>query len=876
MCPNRMARSSHCSVRLGLCGSLMAAALVTGQAIPTVEDDRRLLDEFPAVDRLIASNVQNGLRAADAARRLAGDPEAAATVAALMTQRRFDDALASLRRIVERRPEKMTEAFSSLGFQAREMIHDRSRDYAERLRGIVAAARTRAAGFPAEELAKFERAMASVDSDLSASRDWRARIAALVEKFDGTETALLSRVDLITDRVSPQALAALDDFVAAHPGTTAAAKALHTKGFHLANNFSILGERAGHDPTGRFFQVVAIARELRSGRYPPSEWVDKAQELVTQFRTYQPQYASESADRILAALEDELPSLLQRYAQHPSSDTFTFFIGYRIGEVAAIKGDPVAGIDEVLDRLARSTAQPEALRLARAEFYLQPPGPALQKIDRSALRPRAADLLEQVSRSGSGIVHRRALATLATMRFNQSEFELARSLYRQYLTAYPSTAFSWVAAMRAAVSGHALGEPSAAAFRDVAQRFPGNPVARVFGHAYAARAFESAGDFVRAEEQYRAVLTAWDPDYGPRLQFPLRAAAAGASPAIDDAAVVPESVTARVNELQRANAAPGGALLERGRWSIGRGEWAAAAAVLTKFLSAHRQSPLVPDARQLLHHAQLEQALDLVDADQPDGNVAAAQSALEAIAADRPADFAVCAAHIARATLTRLSTTSTTAPSQGDPDGLMAEALRMWRQLDAPAAKPRRTPLEQDAIAIRNVVFRPRGDGVFSATRWNGFQWSSADTPNVVVNPSLRVKDSSGAVSTVVAFDPFPDLTSILFLDPGRRAILERVMVRLGGTKRFAWTQVMQTPNRPAGQSLDVMGFWKKSFWVQPGHWGGWVLEAYPIINEIEFVDAGRTRAAVKVTVGYAGATVQMYKENGIWIARELTNQWVT
>jgi hypothetical protein len=36
---------------------------------------------------------------------------------------------------------------------------------------------------------------------------------------------------------------------------------------------------------------------------------------------------------------------------------------------------------------------------------------------------------------------------------------------------------------------------------------------------------------------------------------------------------------------------------------------------------------------------------------------------------------------------------------------------------------------------------------------------------------------------------------------------------------------------------------------------------AYPIINEIEFVNAERTRAAVKVTVGYAGATVQLRKE---------------
>ena len=61
-----------------------------------------------------------------------------------------------------------------------------------------------------------------------------------------------------------------------------------------------------------------------------------------------------------------------------------------------------------------------------------------------------------------------------------------------------------------------------------------------------------------------------------------------------------------------------------------------------------------------------------------------------------------------------------------------------------------------------------------------------------------------------------------------------------------------------------------------PGHWGGWVFHTYPIITRIEFIDAGRTRAAVSVTVGYSGATVQMEKRDGRWIAKELTNFWIT
>ena len=73
-----------------------------------------------------------------------------------------------------------------------------------------------------------------------------------------------------------------------------------------------------------------------------------------------------------------------------------------------------------------------------------------------------------------------------------------------------------------------------------------------------------------------------------------------------------------------------------------------------------------------------------------------------------------------------------------------------------------------------------------------------------------------------------------------------------------------------------MAALWKKSFWTQAGHWSGWVFESYPIVDEIEFIDAARTRAAVKVTVGYSGATVQLEKKNGAWVATALSNFWIT
>ena len=56
--------------------------------------------------------------------------------------------------------------------------------------------------------------------------------------------------------------------------------------------------------------MLGVYRQLRSGRYPPSEWVDKAQSLVVEFFAYEPSYSAENVGRVLNALEGLLPALL--------------------------------------------------------------------------------------------------------------------------------------------------------------------------------------------------------------------------------------------------------------------------------------------------------------------------------------------------------------------------------------------------------------------------------------------------------------------------------------------------------------------------------------------------------------------------------------
>ena len=46
--------------------------------------------------------------------------------------------------------------------------------------------------------------------------------------------------------------------------------------------------------------------------------------------------------------------------------------------------------------------------------------------------------------------------------------------------------------------------------------------------------------------------------------------------------------------------------------------------------------------------------------------------------------------------------------------------------------------------------------------------------------------------------------------------------------------------------------------------------------SKIEFTNVERTRASARVTIGYEGGTVELEKEGSTWIAKRLTNRWIT
>lgn len=308
-------------------------------------------------------------------------------------------------------------------------------------------------------------------------------------------------------------------------------------------------------------------------------------------------------------------------------------------------------------------------------------------------------------------------------------------------------------------------------------------------------------------------------------------------------------------------------MLERGRTLLARGRHDEALAELQRLAAQHPRSPAAVRGRELAHHARLERALQAAAVDRPDRDEARALKELEALARE-PHDFAVTAAKIARASLLLKRAEAAEAETS------LTDALKEWhasQRMTKPA-----NGLEDDVAEIRRVVFLPQGGEIYATARWNAFTWPARSPAFTVVNSDILVKLHDGGTTRVTLVQTFPRAERVLFFDTSQIALLEKMIVTLGGTKRREPRQIMETPNQPVGDSMQILGLWNKLFPARPGHWGGWELETYPVITEIQFTDAERTRASARVTFGYSGDTVELEKKAGKWIARRLSNQWIT
>jgi tetratricopeptide (TPR) repeat protein len=867
---------------------IMGVLLVTALAAPLVLGQSPTPDpwlDIPSYDSTLVWQLRRGADV-KAARQIG--PQTAASVdtfrrLAGVDQR--DEALMVLKRILETADAEQTVA--ALHALTQTMIHfqmDQTRSYAETIRQLIAPARARVATLPREDAARVAWQLLLIDGSLDRTRGQNRTdlVTPFLKDYDGTEAALLAQVDRLMSNPG-QILKQIDDleqFARDHPGTTAGAKALFQAGFQLHVNVPVtLIERPGADPTERLLRVAGIVKELESGKFPPSEWVTKAPDLMVGFfvsNMQPPAYSPANLDRAIETYSTFVRTHLEMSNALGSPDnSLGYVIGSKMGDLFQLKGDRIGGIERFLESLEKTAPDPGMVQLFRAQYYARQ-STAGPEPEREAMAAKAQASLTALVSSNRGIASRYGLAFAAAFDYYRRDCARALPEFQQYVARYPSSPWAPIAALRIGECYEQMNDwpKASAAYTRAATLFPNDAFARVLGGVFASRTLDAEGKFDESLAAAKRALDSWDADYGyeysiQSFQAPPKGVTTG--PVVNRLRVTRDALAGRVSTLERDLRQTGGRLLARGRWQLEQNQFAEAIQTLTTFIKQGPGSPLLTEVRSLLHRAQLESALDLAAVEGGHYDRAKATAALDSIIKE-PFDSYVATAALAKAALLA------TEGNSSEAEKLMGATLDSWltSQRDL-TARPPAPGIDADVAEIRQVVFRPLGDLTFyGGTGWNAFSFPATLPRFLVVRPDIQVRTSDGEVSRRVVYQRFPDLDHTLMLPTEELSLLARLMPTIGGTKRRTPNYVMEVPNQPVGDSIEILKLFGKFFPARAGHWGGWELETYPQITQIEFVNAERTKANAAVTIGYSGATVVLEKIDGKWRAVKLTNQWIT
>jgi len=830
--------------------------------------------EFPPQEETIWRLRQTGLAAKRLSFLLAHAPDSLETAKALLAASRFPEvAPIGVQLVIDSPSESLVEALWELGPNAfRHAPEDPQQR--SKLRARLELARNRLPLLPravaaeaALRLMFAEQALNRAPLSVSVTS-----LESFITEYAGTHAALEAEVELwLASSNRPARLEALNRLAAAHPGTEAAARALYCRASDLAHNMWTSGE----DPTDRFMQVLENARDLESGRYPHCYWTDEVESPVIGLNSFQPKYREGSIDRLLEALRDFARSHLVLHEINPLHYGVGYVIGSKMGELFRLKGEGPAGIEKTLIELEKGGSDPFAARYLRALWYAEQDRSERRSSDRLIGLQKAKTTLAEIHVQARGLYQRKALATLACLYYIHQDYPKARECFANYARSYPRSAYAWVATVRAGRCEEKMGLLRAAleSYQTVASTYSSEAMAPVFGSAYSAEAHEALGQFDLARRAYEKAIREWDKDQGNvlSLRLPETRPVDFDEPTKDDTEIRMEELIDRAARLKRTIGAPGGKLLERGRWLLGRKRYQEAATVLEQLVTKYPESRNVREAFSVMHQARLEQALDLADVANPKRNNAEAMKVLEALAAARPFDFWVGAAKITKACLLL---------SQGNPgsaETIMLDALEdvhAW-QPSLRAAGPL-TDLEKEVAEIRRTIFRPMGADYYGEGAVDSGAFLSAVPRFFLVSSTVSVVLPDGVTQRVSIHQTYPHFDNVIVLDPEQLEFFGNMIRKLGGNSRRQPTGVMETPNQPGGSSMDILNLLNRFFPARPGHWSGWEFESYPSISRIRFTNRGFTRALASVRVGYSGGDLVLENTDGQWVAKELINGWIT
>lgn len=755
---------------------------------------------------------------------------------------------AALRRTIQNQPERLAWAFGVVS--PRRTVDDPFAAGADDpLPQLIVEARGALARLPAADAARLELALTLADRSMRGASPNPARANALrsfIAKHPGTDAALEAEVDLITSTTARAAwIQPLEEFARHHPGTTAAAKALYEKAFQITRNPITRNlNRPDQGPTDSFLEVLAIVRDLGSGRYPASEWVARAPWLVIEMGLRNVTFAAGDVDRLLAGYVDFVRANFTLPEDSLMAEGVNSVVAGQIFELVALQGGGIPEIERILGELEPLDA-PRA-RFVRAAFYI---GRLADEPEaaRPALRQKAVETLSALANSGTGLYARRALATLASLLYSERNFAEAQRAFARYLDAYPNTPWSWIAAIRIGQCHELTGNLSAAidAYRSAAVRFGSISLPRALARAYAGRVSDAAGRLEDAAAEYEQALEGWG-----NLQRTARMESYRVADIVEGMPVEVQGLAlkARLDEIRASLATAEGRQLENGRRLLAANDLAAALVAFESFIRTYPASTLVPEARRLTSRIRIEQAIAQAGPVNAPRDTPSAIATLAAVQSEAWDEFAGVA-RILAATLTLRNGT------RAQADAMITAALREWQEKQT--SKPSTLPADvaEDVAAIRHQVF----EGEDPAAAWQSrFGWNYARPSFLVVNPHITVQLANATAERETVY-PVSTL-SPLFMTTEAMTLLVNSLNALAeeNPERRSVARVPVEMRNFLGTHLPLeMGMLVST--------GITSFASIPNVCAVVFTDAERTRANVEIRTSSSGGTLVMEKTAAGW-----------
>lgn len=722
-------------------------------------------DEYPQADSQEATRVEAARRSILMASWLAEDPFHPAALDSIFDGPYLHHGMRHFARLADQSPATLAAAMRSLWQRIDRIVFDgEPYGYRDVVLAGLPRIRARLASLPRDEAAPIVHHVLLIEHELlrRSDDDWLETLARFIAEYRGTEASLLAAVDLITAEwvEIPQAVPRLEAFARSHPGTAAAAKAQYSIGFQLATRYvNPADARGGNHPLVRLQRVAELVKELESGRYPRCEWTMKAAQLMEDaggWRLERANLPAEPADVtvVLNLYKDFVAAhVAGEYAWPPRR--LAEFVVRIMGPVFERQGNRAGGVGAALTALEGMVSEPAHVRLARAEFYAAE-GLRDGTVKSGELAAQARQVFESLAAETSGVVSRRALATLASQAFAARDYPRARTAFETYLARHPDSSWSWLAAIQLGETLEALGEAQAAA------------------------------------DAYR-------------------------HPAIVDAA----------DPVVRTLAA------------------ARAAAALD------RLDPAPSEARALLHRAKLNEALRLATPGHPQRDDAAAMQILDRLV-NESGGFDVGAAAVARAALLHK------AGRVDEARQAMSAALdRMVAIESSVSPGTLAASILEDVAAIEATLLRPV-QGIPGLGTAHGLRIDTRPLPSVLMLIDRQVRLATGEDVTARVRRPYPGVRWVLHLTVDEYRMLQRVVETAGRNK----PQSLYATLASAPDPDDGPPFWERFFPPSDRP----LCDACPVIFDIEFVDAARTRALVRAAAGEGALTrLVMEKRDGQW-----------